>query len=277
MHKYILEPENYKYLVLDYTIPQSKQQKDFCKAYASYKKGKEDEKLIRAYKEVYVAKGNTKNTLTKAVELKNKYKNYIKYLKLKHVYDFIWSTEEDKYMKRLYNIVTNHRIARELLSSNNMFDEDHIIDENEFEIYWKYGSPGIECKSKLDRLIIDRMDKKVRLIDLKTTSHLNEFKTTSFIQFKYYRQMAFYIQAIQWYIFNVLKEDPHDYNYEVYIIAISKKEPIEVKVFKVSDKLLKLGNTEIESLMKQLKYHFDTNNWQYDKSYYEGTGIEIIE
>lgn len=57
------------------------------------------------------------------------------------------------------------------------------------------------------------------MIDLKTTSDVYNFKH-SVEEFDYYRQIAFYLCAITWYMLNELNLNPDDYDFEAYIIAI---------------------------------------------------------
>ena len=282
VHKYILEPQNYKYLVLDYDKPTSKQQLSFCSAVASYKKGKLDDKLIRAYKAAYKVKDTEKNDaiLAKAKKLYTQYKSYVRYLKLQHSYDFIFSSEEDNKMKSLLAKVKSHKKANELLyQQTDPFGQPGDVEElTEFEIYWTAPN-GVECKSKLDRLVIDYKNKTIRLIDLKTTSHLHEFKDSSFISFKYYRQLAFYWLAITWLFIHEKKltlDEFMEYEKETYIVAISKGTPVEVKVFNITDNVMNDGLNEIDKLLDAIKWHQDNNKWDYDRNYYAGDGAERI-
>lgn len=276
IHKYILEPENYKYLVLDYTRPTSPQQKIFCEKLASFKKGSIEDKLIKAYKAAYVVKGNVKDkdVLDKAYELKEKYSDYIKYLKLRHVYDFIFSTKENKHMELIKDTIMSHKKAQELINiSNDEFND--VIDKTEYEIYWEYDN--IKCKSKLDKVYINFTKKKILLIDLKTTSSLSDFDKHSFVKFKYYRQLAFYKMAIKWLLENKYEVSFDDFDFEAYIIAVNKKEPIEVKVFKAKDEVINFGQEEINKLLSEIKWHYDNEKWKYPRKYYEGNGVIEIK
>ena len=96
---------------------------------------------------------------------------------------------------------------------------------NEFHINWQY--KNIDCKSLLDRVMFDHVNKKIILIDLKTTSDIYNFKH-SVEEFDYYRQIAFYLCAITWYMLNELNLNVDDYDLEAYIIAIKTKGKYEV-------------------------------------------------
>ena len=86
LHMYILEPEQFdeEYLFLNYTAPKSSQQKEFCETFANAKKGKKEEKLLKAYKQAYSTKENDEKILEKAEKLEHTFKDYIKYIKFRH-------------------------------------------------------------------------------------------------------------------------------------------------------------------------------------------------
>jgi hypothetical protein len=160
--------------------------------------------------------------------------------------------------------------------SNDVFgNTDKLFICNEFEIYWTTPT-GLECKSMIDRIIIDHENKKVTLIDLKTTSHLPDFKD-KFMEYKYYRQMAFYWMAIYWYFKNNLPDKNIDeYLKETFVVAIGTKDPIEVKVFEITERRLTEGLIEIEPLLRELEWHFKEDKWDYTRAYYEGQTTEKI-
>jgi hypothetical protein len=157
-------------------------------------------------------------------------------------------------------------------------NDNNLFIANEFEIQWVHPT-GVECKSLIDRIIIDHENKKIRLVDLKTTSHLAEFKE-KFDEYKYYRQLAFYWMAIYWYFKNTLVDKNIDeYQKETYIVAIGTNRsipPVEVKVFEITEPTLNKGLNEIEPLMCELEWHFKEDKWDYNRQYYEGKTTERI-
>lgn len=279
IHEYLLEANEFdkNYLFLDYIAPKSKQQKDFCKSFANTKKGSKDEKLIRAYKKVYAAPKTDDKILTKAKSIQKDYQNYIKYLKIKHKYVGVLPKSEMEILNKIRTNALNHKKAKELL-----YNEKHeafgntkdLFIQNELQIEWVYPN-GLECKCMLDRVIIDHKNKKIILVDLKTTSPSYEFKE-GFEKFKYYRQMAFYWMSLHWYFKNKLNIIIDDYEKETYMIDIIKDNLSEIKVFKVTDKRLIEGLSEIENLMIELSWHFENDKWDYNKSYYIKDGYELI-
>lgn len=285
VHSFILEPEEFSknYVFLDYETPKSQQQKDFCDHVARYKDKDKFALLLRAYKEAYTSKEKDEVLLEKAKTLANQYKDYIKSIKLSTVKKVISKTMENK-LSEIKTKLLDHRIARELLFNDQhslLGDTEKLFISNEFPIYWRHPN-GMECKSMLDRIIIDHENKVIKLVDLKTTSSFKDFRE-KFSDYAYYRQMAFYWIAIKWYCNQQLIVDSkfnastfNDYKKETYIICINMKEPTEVKVFNVTDHTLNRGLDELEQILPQLKWHFDNDLWEYPKYYYEGKGTEDV-
>ena len=136
-------------------------------------------------------------------------------------------------LKQIKTNLENHKAAKEILYD---YPETYEVN-NEFQINWNY---IVECKSLLDRFMIDTTNKKVKLVDLKTTSDVYNFKH-SIELYDYYRQIQYYLMAIKWYIQNVLEDNPFYYSYEAYIIAIQTNGSYEVRVFNMlnAEELLK--------------------------------------
>lgn len=283
LHMYVLEPEVFEkeYSFMDYSQPKSQQQKEFCEKYANTKKGKDGEKLLNAYKFAYSTKENDEKILEKAKKLKKEFKSYIDYIKQKHLFTKILPNSKLYKLNESKTALMDHRIARELLfnEEHSVFgNSDKLFIQNEFQINWEWSKENyakLPCKSLIDRLIIDHEHKTIKLIDLKTTYDLSEFPS-KFREYKYNRQLAFYWMAIYWYFKNKLQLNADEYEKETYIVAISSSEPIEVKVFKIMEMSINDGLHEIEDLMHKLEWHWIEDKWDYNRLYYEGSGIELI-
>ncbi len=152
---------------------------------------------------------------------------------------------------------------------------DKIFIQNELVIMWEYPGVNLPCKSMLDRIIVDHEKKKITIVDLKTTSFMSEFKDKA-LEYRYNRQMAFYWMAVYYYFKHELKLNIESYERETFIVAVSTKEPTEVKVFKVSDHVLGDGFDEIEQIIPDLAWHWKEQKWDYPRSYYDGEGYEIF-
>jgi len=279
IHMYILEPEEFdkEYTFLNYEKPKSAQQKDFCEKFARLRKGKKEEKLLAAYKHAYSSKESDEKVLVKAKALEKQYTEFIKFTKLTPMYTEILPTRMLEQLNSSKLNLRNHIKAREL-----MFNDEHatfgntdkLFVQNEFAIYWEYPN-GLQCKSLIDRMVIDHEKKIVQLIDLKTSSHLYTFKE-KVNEYAYYRQLAFYWMAIHWHFKHKLKLDIGEYEKETYIVAVGTIYPYEVKVFEITEPTLNKGMMEIMTLMDQLKWHFDNDKWDYDLKYYNNILVDKI-
>lgn len=275
IHEYILQPEDFwnDYIILDYEVPKVKQQKDFCETYANSLELIEDDKKIAAYKSAYSNSKSSEIVLKEAIELCNRYADYIKALQSKKDNRKVISFADLNMLKNIKNNIDNHKKAKELLE-----DIPGVESHNEFHINWELPVDDwiAPCKSLLDRCIFDHINKKITLIDLKTTSDVYNFKH-SVEEFDYYRQITYYLLAISWY----MKDqgiDISDYDCEAYIIAIQTNSSNEVRVFNMFNELeLDSRKDLIIRTLTELSYHYQTGNWDHTRKYYEEDGTEELE
>lgn len=274
IHEYILQPEDFwnDYIILDYEVPKVKQQKDFCETYANSLELIEDDKKIAAYKSAYSNSKSSEIVLKEATELCNRHADYIKALQSKKDNRKVISFADLNMLKNIKNNIDNHKKAKELLE-----DIPGVESHNEFHINWELPINDwiAPCKSLLDRCIFDHINKKITLIDLKTTSDVYNFKH-SVEEFDYYRQITYYLLAISWY----MKDqgiDISDYDCEAYIIAIQTNSNNEVRVFNMFNELeLDDRKDLIVKTLTELSYHYQTGNWDHTRKYYENDGIEEL-
>ena len=103
---------------------------------------------------------------------------------------------------------------RSIRKQTNYYITYQIRVNNEFHINWEFPKTfqnyQLSCKSLLDRLIIDHTEKKIILVDLKTTADVNNFKH-SIEEYDYRRQLAYYWLAIHWYFKYELQKDIAEY------------------------------------------------------------------
>lgn len=288
IHEYILQPDEFwnDYVILEYDVPKVKQQKEFCDWYATFKATDpledDDKLLLDSYNKAYSNKLSEDAKLSIAKDFVLRYDEYIKSKSLKNNKKAI-SFADLNMLKTIKSNIEKHKKANKLLT-----DTPGVESHNEFHINWtfpiKTDSLKMDenkiwyapCKSLLDRCIFDHVNKKIILIDLKTTSDVYNFKH-SVEEFDYYRQIAYYLLAITWY----MKDqdiDISDYDCEAYIIAIQTNSNYEVRVFNM------FNETELDSrkniiinALSELSYHYQTNNWEHTRSYYEGNGTEELE
>ena len=276
IHEYILQPEEFwkDYIILDFEVPKVKQQKDFCEAYVSSLELLEDDKKLQAYRSSYTNTKSSQIALKEASELCNKYESYINYLKQKNDKKVI-SFADLNLLKTIKKNLEEHKKANELLYNFPNTFEVH----NEFHINWEYPNAfedkELSCKSLLDRVMIDHENKKIILIDLKTTSDIYNFQH-SVEEFDYYRQLTYYWTALAWYFKNELFLDIDEYEGETYIIAIQSYDGNEVRVFKIDEAELSNKLKVIDNAIKRIAWHKNNNLWEHTKEYYEGNGSEVL-
>lgn len=277
IHEYILQPDEFwkDYIILEYEVPKVKQQKDFCIAYANSLELLEDKKMLEAYRSSYSNTKSSEIALNEARELSKKYEKYIEALKTEKDNKKPISFADLDMLKKIKSNLEEHIAANKLLFDVPATYECH----NEFHINWEYnqGDINVPCKSLCDRIMFDHINKKIILIDLKTTSDVYNFKH-SVEEFDYYRQLAFYICAITWYMLEELNLNVDDYDLECYIIAIQTNGNYEVRVFDMlnEEELLNRKNI-IADTLKEISYHIDSGNWEHTRKYYEQNGIERLE
>lgn len=273
IHMYLLQPDEFwqNYVIIDYEKPKTAQQLAFCERYKSSTEIIEDDKLLDAYKTAYSGNNMSKDAiLKKAKEIYFKFAEYIEFLEKTDLYTII-SFADLATLKRIKENIEDHKKANELLT-----DQPGIECYNEFHINWEAEKQGVSCKSLLDRVKIDHINKKITLIDLKTTADVYNFKH-SVEEYDYYRQIAFYILALTWY----MKEEGYDideYDLEAYIIAIQSNGNNEVRVFNMlnEEELLERKDL-IANTLTEMSYHYQTGNWDHTRKYYEEDGTEELE
>ena len=281
IHEYILQPDEFwnDYIILDFAVPKIKQQKDLCELYYTYKQvdpfADEDEIILKAYNTAYSNKKSNEVKLKEAKEILELYKNYIEYFANKNSKKVI-SFVDLQMLKTIKANLQEHKKANELLYN---FSDTYEI-HNEFHINWEYPNASeygdLPCKSLLDRVMIDHTNKKIILIDLKTTANVYDFKH-SIEEFDYYRQLAYYWEAIHWYFKYELNLNIEDYEYETYIIAIQSHDNYEIRVFQINPRNIEERFNTIDKALKDIAWHRNNNLWEHTKEYYIGDGIEYVD
>lgn len=280
IHEYILQPEEFwkDYIILDFAVPKVKQQKDLLEFYANAKMvdplASEDDILLMSYNSAYSNNKSIDKRIQEAKELVELYQNYIEYFKNKDSKKVI-SFADLNMLKTIKKNMEDHKKANELLFKYPETFEVH----NEFHINWEYPNASslgdLPCKSLLDRVMIDHTNKKIILVDIKTTADVYNFKH-SVEEFDYCRQLAYYWLAIHWYFTNELKLNIEEYEYETYIIAVQSHDGYEVRVFKFNPKTVEERLVAIDYAIKRIAWHKDNNLWDHMKEYYDEDGAEII-
>lgn len=280
IHEYILQPEEFwkDYIILDFAVPKVKQQKDLLEFYSSARLvdpfASEDDILLMSYETAYNNTKSKEKKIQEAKELVELYQNYIEYFRNKDSKKVI-SFADLNMLKAIKKNMEEHKKANELLFNYPETFEVH----NEFHINWEYPNASslgdLPCKSLLDRVMIDHTNKKIILVDIKTTADVYNFKH-SVEEFDYCRQLAYYWLAIHWYFKNELKLNIEEYEYETYIVAVQSHNGYEVRVFKFNSKAIEERLITIDYAIKRIAWHKNNNLWDHMKEYYDEDGAEII-
>lgn len=280
IHEYILQPEEFwkDYIILDFAVPKVKQQKDLLEFYSTARLvdpfASEDNILLKSYEAAYNNNKSKEKKIQEAKELVELYQNYIEYFRNKDSKKVI-SFAYLNMLKAIKKNMEDHKKANELLFKYPETFEVH----NEFHINWEYPNASslgdLPCKSLLDRVMIDHTNKKIILVDIKTTADVYNFKH-SVEEFDYCRQLAYYWLAIHWYFKNELKLNIEEYEYETYIVAVQSHDGYEVRVFKFNPKAIEERLVTIDYAIKRIAWHKNNNLWDHMKEYYDEDGAEII-
>lgn len=278
VHMYLLQEKEFKetYKILNFETPSSAQQKQFALKYIESKAEKPILKASEAFSTCYATdKLSEEKIAEKGLEMALKLKSYIKHLREKGNNQKQLTFSKLNTLKAIKESVQMHKQANELLYKLGSTEGETSF--NEFHINWEFPvdkDKVIDCKSLLDRFVIDENKKILYLIDIKTTVSLSGF-SKSFKEYNYGFQMCFYWAAIYWYMKNVLGKDPEDYSHETKIIAIENGTN-ECRVFTVPDSLITNEIQKISSLLKGIYWHITNDKWDYTREYYEGDGSESL-
>jgi hypothetical protein len=274
IHKFTLEPETF--IIAD-VEPVKGKMGDYIQAYYELEKsGMEEDKISEmAYAHSQYKPSHSKpETVLKS--FKNKEENVAYYEFLKKADGKIALGAKDKQViEGCLTSLREHVVSNKLLFSEN---EENVEGLNEKEIY--FTQEGVECKSKLDRIIVNHNNKTVTVVDLKTTSSqvygecvpvkektgislMRDWHVTGFmyscLQYSYHRQLAFYTNA-------AIAEYP-DYTVESFIIAVDTKGTYDVAVYKLPSEWLEEGSNEIKCLLSEYKHYKQENNFSIKKGY----------
>lgn len=281
IHMYLLQPDEFwdNYIVAaEFDKPTSKQQLAFADNYVNSLELEAEKKLIQAYSDAYSTKGKSDDkVLLEATKMLETMNPYIEYLTLnRDSIKTIISWSELNMLKTIKENMVAHKKANELLF--NLPDTFEV--HNEFHINWDfpklYHDTTVKCKSLLDRVAFDHTNKKIILMDLKTTADVNNF-SHSMSEYDYRRQLSYYWMAIHWYVLKELHIDIEDYTFESYIISVQSNNGYQVRVFKIDPNSIENRLDTIANTIEEIAWHTKNNLWDQRREYYEGDGAEEIE
>ena len=278
IHEYILQPEEFQkdYVVWNKSRPSSAQQEKFCQALSQTLEIEPNRAILSAYKEAYSTRGKSDDLmLSEGLKIASTLKDYIDFLKENNGRIMI-SPADVQMLEKIKHKISSHKLASKII--NNDYGSTEYENWHEFHINWTYYvemAAGIECKSLLDGLSLNYKDKKAIIYDLKTTQKLWHFED-SMEQYDYLRQLAYYKQAVMWYLKNECDEDPNKWSFSFYIIGIDTTGSCEIRVFSIDDRTVQSRNDTIHNALCDIFWHKNTGNWKHSRSYYEGDGSESL-
>lgn len=230
--------------------------------------------------------------------------NYLDYLINKSNDDEIAITSKEyKTILEANEAVLTDDTGKEFLSLLNKGKESF----SEEEIYWE--KDGVKLKSKIDNYIellaIGGKTLNIDIIhtDVKTTSssiwdtkvpniNIEDIESwmckgfaSSFIKYNYYRQLAFYEDALlskytNEYVkslFGLKTLDGYNINISINhrILAIKTTGRVECAFITINDDWIKRGKREYNELLADLTWHLNNDVWEKPKSYIERGCIEL--
>jgi len=273
IHKFTLEPD--EFIIAD-VEPVTGKMGEYIQAYFELEKSGVDKDKIAemAYAHAQYKPSHSKpETILKS--FKKKQENIAYYEFLKRADGKIALGQKDKQViEGCLTSLRGHVVANKLLFNE---PEGNVETFNEKEIY--FNQHGVDCKSKLDRIIVNHDSKTVTIVDLKTTSNqvygtctplntgtgilLRDWHTTGFmyscLQYSYYRQLAFYMNA-------AIAEYP-DYGVEAFIVAVDTKGSYDAAVYKLPSEWIEEGVNEIQCLLSEYQYYKESNSWSIKQGY----------
>lgn len=199
---------------------------------------------------------------------------YYKYLKTTKNKE---SIDQENYIKGQRMLET---LNKDIETINIISPEDilgnNIEIYNELVIDWEVSYSSIQLKSMLDRVIVNHHLKTVTIVDLKTTkcSNIKSFKY-DIINYKYYIQAIFYINALEYNILNDSKWSKlKDYKIDFIFIPQYTELPYNtLRPIRLSIKDLEKGYIEYRNGIIELELCTNTNIWKSDDNHTDIKGI----
>ena len=181
---------------------------------------------------------------------------------------------------------------------NNEFTKKYLVDLpsnpliddiNQLSITWKY--KDFECKSILDKVLVDHNEKRIIPIDIKTTSKGISNFIQSYIRYGYFRQCSFYNDAIRYWLFHISEiKDPEAWTIEPFRFIVVDSNLNEFPlVYVCSEKDLYIGKhggylpkginklKGFDELVDELEYYQKTRDWRYTKEVQEANGEILMD
>jgi len=182
--------------------------------------------------EIYFYSGSKVNW-TVPVKKTKLLENCIEYISLltTHADKLIVSTDMFNEATNISQTLMTHRWTKHLFMSKKEQLENHIEIIYQYKI--KYIYKGLQCKSKIDILVIDHDAKTITLYDVKTgIDYPQTFATQSLFKYKYCYQAALYTEGFKIFkkkMLNLAEYKLEDFRF-VYISRLKPTYPIKLRI-----------------------------------------------
>lgn len=269
VHTILLEPDTFDsiYAVCNVETPSSQQQKGFCEhivnAYIDGTKLTVAELYVEAFELCYSTKNKSADKIRQEAEtLYKSLKDYIKYLA--NAAGKIEISERELYLAQqavaalIYDECINELVIK----------DTGLWVRNEVEIFWIEPVTGVQCKSKVDRIVIDEENKVIRIIDIKTINHIDAI-ALNIKKYDLKRQAGSYESAVMCFLSDI-GFDISEYRFESYLAFVESREFPLTSLVRLSKEELLEGKQRHRDLLEDYKWHMETGNWSNRRSYLLG-------
>lgn len=202
---------------------------------------------------------------------------YYKYLKSTKGKESISQNDYIKGQKMLHSLTNDIKI-QEIMNPIDIIG-NNIEIFNELIIDWEVTYSSLKLKSMLDRVVLNHSNKTITIIDLKTTKckSLKSFRY-DMINYKYYIQAVFYINAMEYKI----STDPDwskvkDYKIEFVFVPQYYEVPYNtLRPIRLTNTDLEKGYEEYRNALISLELCMNTNIWESDDDHTDIKGIVTL-
>lgn len=220
-------------------------------------------------------KGDRYKPLKDEVKIWEKFQEgfeYLKHLCLTIAKPLCITSGQKVTIENCINSLKTNPYAKKLLFDLPDTFGDEVLSEQAYCWNEVVGDYSIPAKGLLDRLIIEHSKKRITLVDLKTTSKPISRFIDSIEKYRYYRQLAWYLNAI----YNCIlkgKPDIAEWKVDIRIVAVETTGLYETKVFTLSSEYLSKGYEEINQILKTLKFAMKNDQWVYTEEELINNGV----
>lgn len=171
---------------------------------------------------------------------------------------------------------------------NHPFSSKFILGNDQYKIFTQQALTftylGFKCKALLDLVVVDVDNKFLYPIDLKTTTTSLNYWTDTLMKYRYDLQGAFYTEALKQSDLSIYGEGLTVKNFR--FLVESQKFPGSPLIYELSDEAMTLGKDGgiyqsksyegFHQALERLRWHIDTDLWNYTREDYQNDGIRIV-